>query len=55
MGEYKEFLDTTVLFTKPVNRFYYIFNKSEYSEAVKTQAQHDNVMLITLDDLFMID
>ena len=55
MDEYKDFLNATAIFTKPNNRFYYLFSKSGFTKAVKTSAQHDGVKLVGLDDLFMAD
>ena len=55
MDEYKDFLNATAIFTKPNNRFYYLFSKSDFTKAVKTRAQHDGVKLVGLDDLFMAD
>ncbi len=55
MDEYKDFFNATAIFTRPVNRFYYLFSKSGFTEAVKTQAQKDGVKLVGTDDLFMVD
>lgn len=55
MDEYKDFLNATSIFTKPVNRFYYLFSKSGFTEEVKNLAQNDGVTLVGLDDLFLVD
>ncbi|MBI9093984.1 MAG: ATP-binding protein [Sphaerochaeta sp.] len=55
MDEYQDFLNATAIFTKPVNRFYYLFSKSGFTEAVRNQAQNDGVKLVGLDDLFLFD
>lgn len=55
MDAYKDFFRTTEIHTKPANRFYYLFSKSGFSEAVKTQSLYDGVHLVELDDLFMVD
>ena len=55
MDEYKDFMSATAIFTEPVNRFYYLFSKSGFTEAVKTQAYYDKVVLVALDDLFLVD
>jgi len=55
MDEYHDFLNATAILTKPVNRFYYLFSKSGFTEAVRTKAPHDSVKLVGLDDLFLFD
>ena len=54
MDEYKDFFNATTIFTEPVKRFYYLFSKSGFTETVRTQAQHDGVELVGLDELFMV-
>lgn len=54
MDEYKDFLNATAIFTKPVNRFYCLFSKSGFTEPVKTLAHETEVKLVGLDDLFMV-
>ncbi len=55
MGEYNDFFNSTAIFTKPVNRFYYLFSKSGFTEEVKAQAKKHGVKLVEMDDLFLVD
>ena len=55
MDQYKDFFNATAIFTEPVNRFYYLFSKSDFTQEVKTLAQQDGVNLVGLDDLFLVD
>jgi hypothetical protein len=34
MDQYKNFFNATAIFTKPVNRFYYLFSKSGFTKEV---------------------
>lgn len=52
---YKDFFNATAIFTRPVNRFYYLFSKSGFTKEVTHLAQQDGVMLVGLDDLFLVD
>jgi AAA+ ATPase superfamily predicted ATPase len=49
---YRYFMDTTKFHTKPINRSYYVFSKSGFTDAVIEQAQHDGLNLVGMDDLF---
>ncbi|WP_320128603.1 ATP-binding protein [uncultured Sphaerochaeta sp.] len=55
MDQYKDFFNATAIFTEPVNRFYYLFSKSDFTQEVKALAQQDGVKLVGLDDLFLVD
>jgi hypothetical protein len=54
MDEYKDFFNATTILTGPVKRYYYLFSKSGFAATVRTQAQHDGVVLVGLDELFMV-
>ena len=55
IDQYKDFFNAAAIFTKPVNRFYYLFSKSDFTQEVKIQAQQDGVKLVGLDGLFRFD
>ena len=55
MNEYQDFINATTLISKPVNRYYYVFSRSGFTEAVISHAHDDGVVLIGLDDLFNVD
>lgn len=55
MSEYNKFMDGhRQLFPEPQERYYYIFSKSGFTEAVIKQANCDNVSLVSPDILFRI-
>jgi len=54
MDQYKDFFNATAIFKKTVNRFYYLFSKSGFTKEVIHLAQQDGVMLVTLDDVFLV-
>lgn len=55
MDEYRDFLKTSEVFTISGNRYYYLFSKSGYTDAVKEQAHIDGATLVEIDDLFISD
>ena len=54
MDEYNDFMRATEIHTKAEHRFYYLFSKSGFSESVTTRAQNEGVILVNLDDLFLV-
>ena len=52
--EYQAFLDAAAIIRKPVNRWYYLFSKSGFTEAVQERAQQDGVVLIGMEELFRV-
>lgn len=52
--QYQDLMDAAEIFTKPEERYYYIFSKSGFEPAVVRQAEKDGVRLITAEDLFSV-
>ena len=56
MGDYNKFMNGhRQLFPEPRERYYYIFSKSGFTEAVAEHAATDHVLLLSADDLFLFD
>ncbi len=54
IAEYNDLLCASEIFTKPTNRYYYLFSKSGFTTAVKEVAKNNNVVLIDADMIFQI-
>lgn len=53
--EFEDLISVSESFMQVKNKYYFIFSKSGFTNWVKNQAsEHDNITLITLDDLFDI-
>ncbi len=52
MKEYNDLMYASEIFTKPQERYYYLFSKVGYTQAVKEKAEADGVVLVEIDDLF---
>lgn len=50
--EYDDLMRASSIFTNVKEKYYYIFNKSEFKKSVIERAKVDNVRLIGIDDLF---
>ena len=41
-----------MIFSKAKDKYYYIFVKSDYTEAAKKEAEKYNMRLLTIEDMF---
>lgn len=54
MIEYRDLMEASAIFSKPQQRYYYIFAKGGFTDDVRTQAEKDCCTLVGIDDLFAI-
>lgn len=52
ISELNDLLDASAIFTQIEEKYYYLFSKSGFTQAVKDLAQQYNLKLVTIDDLF---
>ena len=52
ISELNDLLDASAIFTKIEEKYYYLFSKSGFTQAVKDLAPQYNLKLVTIDDLF---
>jgi hypothetical protein len=52
LAEFKDLISASDLFKNVTEKYYYIFVKSGYTQAVIDEAENYNVKLLTIDDLF---
>lgn len=55
LSEFDDLISASEIFTEITEKYYYIFVKSEYTQAVIDKSKQYNVKLLTIDDLFKID
>lgn len=55
LPEFNDLICASNIFTNITEKYYYIFVKSGYTQAVIDEAKKYNVKLLTIDDLFNID
>ena len=55
LAEFNDLICASNIFTDITERYYYIFVKSGYTQAVINESEKYNVRLLTIDDLFNID
>ena len=55
LSEFKDLICASEIFPNITEKYYYIFVKSGYTEAVIEESKKYNVKLLTIDDLFKID
>lgn len=55
LAELKDFVSTSEIFKNISDKYYYIFVKSGYTDAVKEESKKYNMKLLTIDDLFIFD
>ena len=55
LSEFNDLISASEIFTDVKEKYYYIFVKSEYTQAVIEKSKEYNVKLLTIDDLFKID
>jgi AAA+ ATPase superfamily predicted ATPase len=52
LNEIRDLLDASMIFSKAKDKYYYIFVKSDYTEAAKKEAEKYNMRLLTIEDMF---
>ena len=52
---FNDLISASEIFTEIKEKYYYVFVKSEYTQAVIDKSKEYNVKLLTIDDLFKID
>lgn len=52
ISELNDLLDASAIFTRIEEKYYYLFSKSGFTQAVKDLAPQYNLKLVTIDDLF---
>ncbi len=55
LSEFNDLISASEIFTEIKEKYYYVFVKSEYTQAVIDKSKEYNVKLLTIDDLFKID
>ena len=55
LSEFDDLISASEIFTDVKEKYYYVFVKSEYTQAVIDKSKEYNVKLLTIDDLFKID
>lgn len=55
LSEFNDLISASEIFTNVKEKYYYVFIKSEYTQAVIDKSKEYNVKLLTIDDLFKID
>ena len=55
LSEFDDLISASEIFTEIKEKYYYVFVKSEYTQAVIDKSKEYNVKLLTIDDLFKID
>lgn len=55
LSEFNDLISASEIFTDVKEKYYYVFVKSEYTQAVIEKSKEYNVKLLTIDDLFKID
>lgn len=55
LSEFNDLISASEIFTDVKEKYYYVFVKSEYTQAVIDKSKEYNVKLLTIDDLFKID
>ncbi len=55
LSEFNDLICASEIFQNITDKYYYIFVKSEYTQAVIDESKKYNVKLLTIDDLFKID
>lgn len=52
MGEYDNLVCASGIIEKPMDRYYYLFSKGGFTEAVRERAGREGAVLVALEDLF---
>ena len=52
LSEFNDLLEASAIFTQTTEKYYYLFSKSGFTQAVKDKTKNYNVKLVTIDDLF---
>ena len=55
LSAFNDLISASEIFTNVKEKYYYVFVKSEYTQAVIDKSKEYNVKLLTIDDLFKID
>lgn len=55
LSEFNDLISASEIFTNVKEKYYYVFVKSEYTQAVIDKSKEYNVKLLTIDDLFKIN
>lgn len=55
LSEFDDLISASEIFTDVKEKYYYVFVKSEYTQAVIDKSKEYNIRLLTIDDLFKID
>lgn len=53
LSELNDLIDASVLFKNVSEKYYYLFSKSGFTQAVKDEASKHNITLVTINDLFV--
>lgn len=52
LSEFNDLLEASAIFTQTTEKYYYLFSKSGFTQAVKDKTKNYNLKLVTIDDLF---
>lgn len=53
LSELNDLIDASNVFSNITEKYFYLFSKSGFTQAVKDQASKNNITLVTIDDLFI--
>lgn len=52
LAEFNDLVQSSNIFKNVTEKYFYLFSKSGFTQAVKKQAENNNVKLVSIDDLF---